>query len=276
LLKVNWLFAMVETGKDWTRLIVKLFIEYYVSHFYSSVNITMTTTTYITINSRKRARGNTCDAVYYLDRTLQGVQGLKLQFCNTIYNTTQYNNTIAFSVTSSGTTTLYSMILNPGSYVVSEFTSALQTLMNSVFSGFIVTYSNITGLITITNSNSFLLNFAASTMYVVLGFLPQQYAATTSITVPYALNLGMPVQVHIYISEATNSYIGVQGGYDMPTFIVPVNAAQGTVVNFRSKNDYRQYVDIPNPIDINGITVKLKSPSVPTGLPPDYISLNGS
>jgi len=62
----------------------------------------------------------------------------------------------------------------------------------------------------------------------------------------------------------------------MPTFIVPVNATQGAIVNFRSKNDYRQYVDIPNPIDINRITVKLKSPSMAAGLPPEYISLNGS
>jgi len=109
-------------------------------------------------------------------------------------------------------------------------------------------------------------------MYVVLGFLPHQYAATTSITAPYALNLGMPVQVHIDISKVVNSYIGVQGGYDMPTFIVPVNAAWGTIVNFKGK----QLVDIPNPIDINCLTVKLKSPSVATGLPLDYISLNGS
>jgi len=89
LLKVYWLLVVVKTGKDWTQPIVKLFIVYYVCHFYSSVNITMTTTTYITIDSRKRASGNTCDAVYFLDRTLQGVQGLKLssmQFYNTIYN----------------------------------------------------------------------------------------------------------------------------------------------------------------------------------------------
>jgi len=79
-------------------------------------------------------------------------------------------------------------------------------------------------------------------MNVVLGFLPQLYPTTTSITVPYALNLGMPAQVHIYISEVVNNYIGMQGGYDMPTFIVPVNGAWGTIVNFRSKNDYSQYV----------------------------------
>jgi len=139
-----------------------------------------------------------------------------------------------------------------------------------------VTYSDITSIITISNSNLFLLDFATSTMYVVLGFLPQQYAATTSITAPYALNLGMPTQVHIYISKVVNSYIGVQGGYDMPTFIVPVDGARGTIVNFRSKNDYTQYVNIPNPININRITVKLKSPSVVAGLPPEYISLNGS
>jgi len=162
----------------------------------------MTTATYITIDSRKRASGcNTCDAVYFLDRTLQGVQGLGLsnmQFYNMIYN--------------------------------------------------------------IANSNSFLLDFATSTMYVVLDFLPQQYAATTSITTPYAL--GMPVQVHIYISKVVNNYIGVQGGYDMPTFLVPVDAAC-TIVNIRSGSDYRQYVDISNPIDINRITVKLKSPVWP-------------
>jgi len=62
----------------------------------------------------------------------------------------------------------------------------------------------------------------------------------------------------------------------MPTFIVPINSAWGTIVNFRSKNNYSQYVDIPNLIDINHITVKLKSPGVATGLPPEYISLNGS
>jgi len=230
LLKVHWLSVMVETGKDWTRPIVKLFIVYYVCHFYSSVNITMTTTTtYITINSRKRASSNTCDAVYFLDRTLQGVQGLKLsnmQFYNTIYNINQYNNLIAFSVTSGTTTTPYSLTLAPGNYVVSEFTAALENLMNGSLSGFTVTYSNISSIITISNSNSFSLNFAASTMYVVLGFLPQQYAATTSITAPYALKLGMPTLMHIYISKVVNSYIGVQGGYDMPKFIVPVDGAQ--------------------------------------------------
>jgi len=128
---------MVETGDDWMTPIVKLFIVYYVSHFYSSVNITMTTTACITIDLRKRASGNTCDAVYFLDRTLQGVQGLKLsnmQFYNTIYKITQYNNTIAFSMTSGTTTTPYSLTLAPGSYAFSEFTVALQTLMNgSIF-----------------------------------------------------------------------------------------------------------------------------------------------
>jgi len=68
----------------------------------------------------------------------------------------------------------------------------------------------------------------------------------------------------------------VQGGYDMPTFIVLVNGAWGTIFNFRSKNNYSQYVDIPNPININSIKVKLKSPSVAAGLPPEYISLHGS
>jgi len=101
-------------------------------------------------------------------------------------------------------------------------------------------------------------------------------ASCPSITTPYALNLGMPAQIHIYISKVVNSYIGMQGGYDMPTFIVPVHATQGTIVNFRSKNNYNQYVNIPNPIGINCITVKLKSPSVAAGLLPEYISLNGS
>jgi len=77
-LNAHWLLVVVETSKDWMRPIVKLFIVYYVSHFYSSVNITMTTTPYITINLRKRASGNTCDAVYFLDRTLQAIQGLTL------------------------------------------------------------------------------------------------------------------------------------------------------------------------------------------------------
>jgi len=164
------------------------------------------------------------------------------------------------------------MTLPPGNYVVSEFTAALQTLMNDVLSGFTVTYGNITGLVTITNSNSFSLNFTTCSMYVILGFLPQQYAATTSITVPYALNLGMLAQVHISISKVVNSYIGVQGSYDMPTFIVLVNAAWGTIVNFKCKSDYKQVVDIPNLIDINHLTVKLKSPSVAAGLAPDYIT----
>jgi len=112
LLNVRWLSVVVKTGEDWMQPIVKLFIEYYVCHFYSGINLTMTTTTYITINSRKRARGNTCDSVYFLDRTLQGVQGLKLsnmQFYNMIYNINQYNNLIAFSVTSGTTTTPYSL-----------------------------------------------------------------------------------------------------------------------------------------------------------------------
>jgi len=149
--------------------------------------------------------------------------------------------------------------------------------MNSASPGFTVTYSNITSLITISNSSLFSLDFTSPcNIWVVLGFLPQLYPTTTSITLPYALNLGMPTQVHIYISEVVNNYIGVQGGYDRPTFIVPVDGARGTIVNFRSKNNYNQEVDIPNPIDLNSITVKLKSPSVAAGMPPEYISLNGS
>jgi len=84
LLDVHWLLVLVKTGKDWTWPIVKLCIVYYVCHFYRGINITMTTTTYISIDSRKRASGNTCDAVYFLDRTLQGVQGLKLQAQETL------------------------------------------------------------------------------------------------------------------------------------------------------------------------------------------------
>jgi len=76
------------------------------------------------------------------------------------------------------------------------------------------------------------------------------------------------VHIYIYISDIVNSYIGMQGGYDMPTFIVPVNAAQGHIVNFKGESDYKQFVDIPNLIDINRLTVKLKSPSV--------AALNGS
>jgi len=67
----------------------------------------------------------------------------------------------------------------------------------------------------------------------------------TSITAPYDLNLGKPMQVHIYISEGVNNYIGVQGGYDMPTFIVPVDAPWITLVNFRSKNDYSNILTSP-------------------------------
>lgn len=47
-----------------------------------------TTTTYITIDSHKRASSKTCDEVYCLNRTLQGVQWMRLsnmQFYNTIY-----------------------------------------------------------------------------------------------------------------------------------------------------------------------------------------------
>jgi len=57
----------------------------------------------------------------------------------------------------------------------------------------------------------------------------------------------------------------------MPTFIVLVDAAWGGIVNFKGKSDYKQFMDIPNPVDINCLTVKLKSPSVAL-----YISLNGS
>jgi len=187
-----------------------------------------------------------------------------MQFYNMIYNINQYNNLIGFIATSSnGTESMYIKSLAFGNYIVSEFTAALENLMNSALPGLTVTYSNITGLITIANSSLFLLDFTTpGSMYVVLDFLSQLYPTTTSITAPYALNLGMPAQVHIYISEVVNNYIGVQGGYDMPSFIVPVDSAWGTIVNFRSENDYSQYVDIPNPIDINRITVKLKSPSV--------------
>jgi len=100
------------------------------------------------------------DVVYFLDRTLQGVQCLRLsdmQFYNTICDVTQYNNTIAFSVTSGDTTTPHNLTLAPSNYVIIGFTVVLHT-MNGASSGFTVTYSNISGKVTITKSNSFLLN----------------------------------------------------------------------------------------------------------------------
>jgi len=72
---------------------------------------------------------------------------------------------------------------------------------------------------------------------------------------------------YIYISEEVNSYLGMQGGYDMPTFIITVDAARGTIINFKSIGDYIQFVDILNPIDINCLTVKLQSLTVAPGLP---------
>jgi len=50
----------------------------YISTMTTMDMATAMTTTYITINSHKRASSNTCDAVYFLDRTLQGVQRLML------------------------------------------------------------------------------------------------------------------------------------------------------------------------------------------------------
>jgi len=37
LLKAHWLLVVVETSKDWTRPIVKLFIVYNVSHFIAAL-----------------------------------------------------------------------------------------------------------------------------------------------------------------------------------------------------------------------------------------------
>jgi len=89
--------------------------------------------------------------VYFLNRILKGFQCMrlsKMQFYNTIYKVTQYNNTI-------NTTNLQPHPC-PGNYVVSEFTVALQTLMNRASSGFTVSYSNIMGLITIAGTYLYL------------------------------------------------------------------------------------------------------------------------
>jgi len=59
----------------------------------------------------------------------------------------------------------------------------------------------------------------------------------------------------------------------MPKFIVLVDAAQSTTINFKSAGDCDQLVDILNPNGINCLTVKLKSPSVAAGLLLDYISM---
>jgi len=62
--------------------------------------------------------------VYYVSHFYSGAN---------IYNVNQYNNLIAFIVTSSnGTESMYIQSLAFGNYVVSEFTVALENLMVSL------------------------------------------------------------------------------------------------------------------------------------------------
>ncbi len=200
---------------------------------------------------------------------------------NSLYNVDEYHNLLHISHNGSAITAIS---ITPGNYAIADLTSALQTALNNTFSGYTVTVSSITKLITITNTTpvTFTLYFQGNsekygpfgqTVYPyksnsigpIIGFDHSDYEASLSggsytVTSPFIYNLKICRYLILNIKglERTDSWnSSVQDCFCILTLDQRVN-------NFNNADDSDsidkdQYIKyFPQPIpELNELNIEL-------------------
>ena len=112
------------------------------------------------LDSSNRYTGSVHDFRLKFADSIQGQFQLKSAYMpNSAYNVNSTNNLIYLYQSANFTATI-----TPGYYSSNSFATAIQTALNAVSSGYSVTYSSITGFITITNVAAFHFRFATNTI----------------------------------------------------------------------------------------------------------------
>jgi len=130
------------------------------------------------LDSANRIAGTPSNFKLQLNNTLSGRFRLKSFYAaNSFYNINSSNSTIYFYDTVARVGTLES-----GFYSATTISAALQTLMNSVSSGYTVSFSTLTGKVTFANAAMFSLQFSNLAWSIAGVLVHRQYQTKNDIS----------------------------------------------------------------------------------------------
>jgi hypothetical protein len=245
---------------------------------YGGYRLTNYPKTQFLIQSRDRDSGGTSNSftVTLGKNALENVKAVRLleaSIPNTFYNIRNHvNNRFAFR--RSGTDYLAS--LDSGHYDLTALKSSLATAMTAQdANNYAITSSDTTGLITITGTGAFNVNFSTNTVvmpphpitglagtasqycYLETGFSnTSDTSAATSVVSPYVPQLQFPDQIYIEVKEfgpveRTSIF------NDKPTFIIPVEASSEEIIYYKAKDHFDQIVLLDTSNLISKLSIRL-------------------
>lgn len=195
-----------------------------------------------------------------------------LNMFNTFYSIqANYNDHIYWNDggTNHSTTIPAGNYTNSGSTNIASAIGTAMTAATSASATVTAAFSTVTGLLTITSTQNFTLNFWTYATYSAaktLGFANANTSAATTATASFVPSLSGPSSVNIRIQESdTNSWYNGLGAYG--SILIPVNVSQGAL-KYYARTDFQQYIGFNRPVSALNITITDTS-----GVP---ISLNGS
>lgn len=180
---------------------------------------------------------------------------VSFQMPMTTYNINSKNNVVYFN---DGIDRTFTM--TPGNYSVYDLIDALQTDFNTVSSGYLVTYSDISMKITITGTIPFQLTFGTNTtntMAYILGF---NNVNTTTALVHVSnncINLSLPLYLCCDIDEFSSNSKSTNDSTSV--FVFPNKVNGGDLLSFSELTDYKQCAVISEP-NVQNLNVRFSFP----------------
>lgn len=192
--------------------------------------------TIVVLESLNRHSGTPENATWVLDTPITNVRAFRIQDLEipySMYPINGYNNTLEFTDSSARTCNL-----TPGVYSPDELATEIQTQMNSVSSGYTVTYSDKTMRYTIANASNFTIS-GTSTCARLIG-LAQTSGLNTSWTSDHVIDLGYTR--HVLLESSLASLIDrpkVNGQSSSVVHRFPVNGNPGDVMSDPARSSCR-------------------------------------
>lgn len=188
---------------------------------------------HFTINSKDRDDyylGNPASFRVSLPKPIK-VECAKLssaQIPNTFYNVTANNNKITANSVNYG--------LSPGCYSLNDLTQALQALL-APLGTVTVSYDNIAGFVTITNSVAFSLTFGANSVAKLIGFNPGlTFTGQTSYTGTLTPKVySSAVYIGSNLGTAIQTTCRQRPDY---TFVIPNTCNKGEIMQFNALTQF--------------------------------------
>jgi len=149
-----------------------------------------------------------------------------------------------------------------GNWDIDDLVNELQTLLQTVNSGFTVTYVSATSQLQFQNSNGnfqFLFESGpnkANSMWYQLGFLQQDTTSTNNLFAPNVPSLNGPEYLYIRIEDIGDCPVkSSQPSYDS-TFVIPFSLSKGSVETWNCNTSFPQICYLGS-AELNLTTIEL-------------------